>query len=508
MSRRARKIAVLGGGITGLSAAFYLAKGAAERGEALELTVLEGSERLGGRVNTLRRDGFVIERGPDSFLARKLPMVRLAEALGLLGELTGTNPAAKKTYISRDGQLHPMPPGLVLGVPTNEEAFLGTPLVSEEGKRRALEDKAYAPTGASLEDESVGAFLARHMGDEMVTRIFEPLLAGIYAGDLYGLSLQATFPQFQAMERTYGSLIAGTIEEQRHKAAAAKAAAEAAPAGEASAGGTGTAALPNSVFYTFKNGLSTVIEALEARLREYGCNIRLGARVEALEKVAGAEVGVSEKAEGEKAPQAGYRLRLADGSAVETDQVLFALPASAMARLLAPHTDASALEAIRYVSVANVVFGYDAEAFGRELDGSGFLVPRGEGRTITASTWTSSKWLHTAPEGKRLIRCYVGRAGNEGGVELSDEEMTAAVKRDLRDLMGVTAEPAFVEITRLRRSMPQYPVGHKEAIAAFRAGLAARLPGVFASGQPFGGIGLPDCVGEGEAIAALMLGQA
>lgn len=501
MSRRTRAIAVLGGGITGLSAAFYLAKGAAERGEALEVTVLEGSDRLGGRVNTLRRDGFVIERGPDSFLARKLPMVRLADALGLLGELTGTNPAAKKTYISRGGQLHPMPPGLVLGVPTNEEAFLGTALVSEEGKQRALEDKAYAPTGASLEDESVGAFLARHMGDEMVTRIFEPLLAGIYAGDLYGLSLQATFPQFQAMEREHGSLIAGTIEEQRQKAAAAKAAAEAAPASEGAVQATG--ALPNSVFYTFKNGLSTVIEALEARLREYGCDIRLGARVEALEKAEAAE-----RAEGEQAEQAAYRLRLADGSAVEADQVLFALPAANMAKLLAPHTDASALEAIRYVSVANVVFGYDADALGRELDGSGFLVPRGEGRTITASTWTSSKWLHTAPAGKRLIRCYVGRAGNEGGVELTDEEMTAAVKRDLRDLMGVTAEPAFVEITRLRHSMPQYPVGHKEAIAAFQAGLASRLPGVFASGQPFGGVGLPDCVAEGETIAARMLAQA
>ena len=542
MSRRARKVAVLGGGMTGLSAAFYLAKSAEERGEALELTVLEGSERLGGRVNTLRRDGFVIERGPDSFLARKLPMIRLAEALGLLGELTGTNPAAKKTYISRSGQLHPMPPGLVLGVPTNEEAFLGTALVSEEGKRRALEDRAYAPTGDSSADESVGAFLERHMGAEMVTRIFEPLLAGIYAGDLYGLSLQATFPQFQAMEREFGSLIAGTIEEQKRRAAAASAAAESASAAETGAGGTngaGTrtsvgntggievpghgsgssssssysvAALPNSVFYTFKNGLSTVIEALEARLRDYGCDIRLGARVESLEKVAGGNadgVGDAGAVAGADLPErAGYRLRLADGTALEADQVLFALPAAAMAELLAPHTDASALSAIRYVSVANVVFGYDAARLDHELDGSGFLVPRGEGRTITASTWTSSKWLHTAPAGKRLIRCYVGRAGDEGGVELSDTEMKAAVQRDLRDLVGVTAEPEFVEITRLRRSMPQYPVGHKQAIAAFQAGLAARLPGVYAAGQPFGGVGLPDCVGEGEAIALRMLGQA
>ncbi|MFD0674191.1 protoporphyrinogen oxidase [Cohnella sp. GCM10027633] len=474
-----RKVAVLGGGITGLTAAFYLTLEARARGETVEVTVLEGSERLGGRVNTLRRDGFVIERGPDSFLARKLPMIRLAEALGIAGELTGTNPAAKKTYISRDGELHAMPPGLVLGVPTDVEAFMETALVSETGKERALEDRAIAPGEAVSGDESVGAFLERHMGAEMVTRIFEPLLAGIYAGDLYGLSLQATFPQFKEMERRYGSLIEGSVEGRKAQAAAGTT-----PRSEPSP-------LPASVFYTFKNGLSTVIEALEARLREYGCDIRLGARVEALEKAA-----TDGGTEG-----AGYRLSLSGGDRLDADAVIVALPAAAMAELLAPHVDVSALTSIRYVSVANVVFGYDAESLGRELDGSGFLVPRGEGRTITASTWTSAKWLHTAPEGKRLIRCYVGRAKDEARVELSDEEMTEAVRRDLRELMGVDAEPAFVEITRLRQSMPQYPVGHKEAIGAFVSGLSASLPGVIACGQPFGGVGLPDCVAQGMAAA-------
>lgn len=473
-----RKVAVVGGGITGLTAAYYVYREAEARGEGVEVTLLEGSDRLGGRVNTLRRDGFVIERGPDSFLARKLPMIRLAESLGIAGELTGTNPAAKKTYISRDGRLHAMPAGLVLGVPTDVEAFQTTALVSEEGKQQALADREIAPGEAALGDESVGAFLERHMGAEMVTRIFEPLLAGIYAGDLYGLSLQATFPQFKEMERQYGSLIAGSIE-------ARKAAAASSSAGAASV--TGTASLPASVFYTFKNGLSTVVEALEERLREYGCDIRLSSRVESLAKAEGT----------------GYRLTLADGELVDADAVVVALPAAAMAGLLAPHTDVSALTNIRYVSVANVVLGYDSAVEGSvgTLDGSGFLVPRGEGRTITASTWTSVKWLHTAPEGKRLIRCYVGRAGDEAGVELSDEEITAAVRRDLRDLMGLEAAPSFVEITRLRHSMPQYPVGHKEAIASFVSGLEANLPGVIASGQPFGGVGLPDCVAQGQSAA-------
>ncbi|WP_372631781.1 protoporphyrinogen oxidase [Cohnella sp.] len=484
MTNRSRRVAVLGGGITGLSAAFYLLKLAEEGGEAVEVTVLEGSDRLGGRVNTLRRDGFVIERGPDSFLARKLPMIRLAEELGLVGELTGTNPQAMMTYISRDGKLVPMPQGLVMGVPSDREKFMQTELVSEQGKLRALQE-ADLPEDAKPGDEPVGTFLERRMGKEMVERVFEPLLAGIHAGDLYKLGLEATFPQFKRMVEEHGSLNAGTQAAQAAAAAASKA--------RASAGSAGSPALPASVFLTFKNGLSTVIEALEQRIRAAGGHIRLGAMVREI-----ASAGSAEKPS--------YRLSLSDGTSCQADQVIVTLPAYAAAELLEPHTDVSALLAIRYVSVANVVFGYDAaEGFDHDLDGSGFLVPRGEKRLITASTWTSSKWQHTAPEGKRLIRCYVGRANDEQGVELDDEAMIAAVRGDLRDLMGLEAAPEFAEITRLRRSMPQYPVGHVEAIADFRAKLAQRLPGVNATGAAFEAVGLPDCIAQGKQAAEALL---
>ncbi|OXS62623.1 protoporphyrinogen oxidase [Cohnella sp. CIP 111063] len=483
MTNRSRRVAVLGGGITGLSAAFYLLKLAEERGETVEVTVLEGSDRLGGRINTLRRDGFVIERGPDSFLARKLPMIRLAEELGLAEELTGTNPQAKMTYISRDGKLVPMPQGLVMGVPSDRDKFMQTELVSEQGKLRALQE-AELPEDAKPGDESVGTFLERRMGKEMVERVFEPLLAGIHAGDLYKLGLEATFPQFKRMVEEHGSLIAGTQ--------AAQAAAVASKA-RAPAGSSDSPALPVSVFLTFKNGLSTVIEAMEQRIRSDGGHIRLGAKVREIE-TAGSEEEPS------------YRLSLSDGTFCEADQVIVTLPAYAAAELLEPHTDVSALSAIRYVSVANVVFGYDAaEGFDHDLDGSGFLVPRGEKRLITASTWTSAKWQHTAPEGKRLIRCYVGRANDEQGVELNDEAMIAAVRGDLRDLMGLEAAPEFAEITRLRHSMPQYPVGHVEAIADFRAKLAQRLPGVYAAGAAFEAVGLPDCVAQGKQAAEVLL---
>ncbi|MFC4596745.1 protoporphyrinogen oxidase [Cohnella hongkongensis] len=483
MTNKSRRVAVLGGGITGLSAAFYLLRQAKERGEAIEVAVLEGADRLGGRIHTLRRDGFVIERGPDSFLGRKLPMIRLAEELGLASELTGTNPQAKSTYIALDGRLVPMPQGLTLGIPADRDKFMRTELLSEAGKRRALEEEEL-PDDGPAGDESVGAFLERRMGKEMVGRLFEPLLAGIHAGDLYKLGLEATFPQFKRMVEEHGSLIAGTRAAQR--AAAAKAEREPAGAGTASA-------LPASVFLTFRNGLSTIVEALESRIRAEGGEIRLGAKVLAIEPI------------GAEAERSAYRLRLSDGTVREADQALVALPAYAASELLEPHTDVAALRAIRYVSVANVVFGYDADGFDRELDGSGFLVPRGEKRLITASTWTSAKWLHTAPEGKRLIRCYVGRAGDEQGVELDDEAMTAAVRRDLRDLMGLEAAPEFAEITRLRHSMPQYPVGHVGAIADFRAKLGQRLPGVVATGAAFEAVGLPDCVAQGKQAAEALL---
>lgn len=468
-----RKVAVLGGGITGLTAAFYLYRAAEEQGIKIVVTLLEGSDRLGGRVNTLRRDGFFIERGPDSFLARKLPMVRLAEELGLSDQLTGTNPEAKKTYIAREGVLHPMPAGLNLGVPTDAEAFLKTGLLSEEGKKRALGEVDVPPLPAGAPDETVGAFLERRFGLEMVKRIFEPLLAGIHAGDLYALGLEATFPQFRDTERQYGSLIRGMTE-------ARKAAQQKNPDDKAAERSIGSA------FLTFRRGLTTVVEALEAKLQEYVCEIRLGSRVVGLEKASSSPA---------------YRLLLEQGEPVDADAVIVALPASGIAGLLEPHVKVSALRGINYISVANVVFGYDAAGFGHPLDGSGFLVPRGEGSLITASTWTSSKWLHTVPEGKRLVRCYVGRAGEESNVELPDEEITAGVRRDLKALMGLDAEPEFVEITRLRHSMPQYPVGHRQATDAFLTELADRLPGVLAAGQPFGGVGLPDCVAQGKQAA-------
>ncbi|SFB33633.1 oxygen-dependent protoporphyrinogen oxidase [Cohnella sp. OV330] len=489
---RSLRIAIIGGGLTGLSAAFYACRLADEAGVRASVAIFDPSDRLGGKVNTLRRDGFVIERGPDSFLGRKLPMLHLAKDLGLLDELVGTNPAAVKTYLAHGGKLLPMPKGLNLGIPNDLGAFAQNSLISPHGKLRAL-DELRLPPKLSEEDESVGDFLERRLGIEMVEAIAEPLLAGIHAGDLYKLGLLATFPQFAEMERKYGSVIRGMIDAKR------KAPAAGAKAAAARSEAVGGYPIPPTAFLTFRDGLSALIEALQARLQAYRCAIRLGIGVRSLERAS------KDISPNESLNSGAYNLHLDDGSSYEADRVLLALPAFAASELLSPHIDVSALERVNYVSVANVVLGFDAKRFGHKLNGSGFLVPHSEGRTITASTWTSAKWRHTAPEGKRLIRCYVGRAGDESGVEIPDDRLAEAVRHDLKELMGLTAVPEFVEITRLRRSMPQYPVGHTDAIAALRARLASSLPGVYATGAPFDAVGLPDCVEMGRTAATQML---
>ncbi|NBD25872.1 protoporphyrinogen oxidase [Paenibacillus glycinis] len=474
------RFVVIGGGISGLSSAFYLLKEAELRGREAHITIVDPAERIGGKINTLRKQGFVIEKGPDSFLARKTPIIDLAFDLGIQDELTGTNPAAKKTYILHRGKLHPMPPGLVLGVPTEIMPFAKTGLLSWGGKLRAMLDFVL-PASKAEGDESVGSFLSRRVGAEVTERIAEPLLAGIYAGDLSKLSLQSTFPQFREAEMRHGSLIRGTRANKR-KGAAAPAAPSKLPK-----------QLQRSMFLTFKNGLSTMLEALNEALA--GAERRMGRSAVAFRQ------NDKEDIEQGAAP---YEVLLSDGEILSADGIVITSPASEAADLLEPHMPVDALRAVKYVSVANVVMAFDKASFGVEFDGSGFVVPRSEGTTITACTWTSAKWLHASPGDKVLLRCYVGRAGDEEVVDLPDEALEEAVRRDIRGVLGVTAEPLFTEITRLHRSMPQYPVGHAQATAKLRAQLRSTMPGVWIAGAAFDGVGLPDCIRQGKESASIV----
>ncbi|MDF2668482.1 MAG: protoporphyrinogen oxidase [Paenibacillus sp.] len=467
MNTARKRIVIVGGGITGLSTAFYVNKYLREAGLTADVHLVEKSRRLGGKIQTLHRDGFVIEKGPDSFLGRKLPIIDLSRELGLEDELTGTNPNAKKTYILHRGKLHRMPQGLVLGIPTEWSPFLKTGLISPLGKARAaLDFVLHKRTDTS--DESLGHFLERRLGREVLENIAEPLLAGIYAGDTYKLSLAATFPQFRAVELKHRSLIMGMMKSRKE--------------GQALPGLP--AAAKNSMFLTYRKGLVTLVDRLVEELAD-------------VKQIHQGVTALDSRTDG----ATGYLLKLEDGEIIEADCVVLTLPGPATGGLLAKCAGAQHFAGLDYVSVANVILAFDESHIKIPLDGTGYVIPRKEGTTITACTWTSSKWLHSAPRGKILLRCYVGRSGAEQWVNWSDEELLTRVKADLHKLHGIDVEPLFSEITRLPRSMPQYPVGHKEAIVKLREQMAAQLPGVYAAGAAFEGVGLPDCIRQGRDAA-------
>jgi oxygen-dependent protoporphyrinogen oxidase len=465
MEREPKRVVILGGGITGLSAAYYVQKLFQEQKQLVSITLVEQNKVLGGKVSTLHKEGFVIEKGPDSFLARKMPMIELTRDLGLEDQLVPTNPQAKKTYILHKGRLHRMPPGLVLGIPTQIMPFLKTGLLSLKGKARAGMD-LLLPRRRELRDESLGELLERRLGKEVLENIAEPLLAGIYAGDTHKLSLQATFPQFQAAEQKFGSLIKGIIASRNNT----------------SSDKTAPIQAKNSLFLSYRNGLQTIIDGLITALSDI--EILTGQAASSIEKY-----------------EESYHVSLEDGGKIAADAIIVALPAFAAAKLLPQVPKVKALTQIPYVSVANVILAFDRKTIGHDLDGSGFLVPRKEGRFITASTWTSAKWKHTAPDEKALIRCYVGRSGDEGWTKLSDEEIVQRVRTDLKEIMGIEAKPSFYEVTRLLHSMPQYPVGHLQTVHEARFQLNEIMPEVFLAGAAYGGVGLPDCIQQGKEAA-------
>lgn len=452
------RIVVVGGGITGLSTAYYLQKKARAAGREPEIILVEKSDRLGGKVQTDHERGLIIEAGPDSFLARKAWLTDLCKELGL--PLVGTRPNLNRTYIWHSGRLIPLPLGMQIMIPTKLWPFLTTPLISWPGKIRAGFD-LFHPRSSQEGDQSMGSFVRRHFGTEVLDRVAAPMLGGIYAGDPYEMSLEATFPMFLSMEKKYGSLLLGA-----RKAAPPK-------------GPTGSA------FVTVATGLRSIIDALVKALPTV--QYRMGVEVTSIRPRLGGR---------------GYSVTLSDGSALDADAVMLGTPGFVSARLLselAPEV-ARELSEIPYNSAVVVSMAYRLEDVPRPLDGSGFLVPKGEPLDITASTWVTAKWPHTGQGDLALIRGYLGRAGERDWCSSSDEEILAAVKRDLKTTMGLTAAPVLYRVNRWPDGLPQYKVHHLRKAERIAAHME-KVPGLFLAGAAFRGAGLPDCVREGGEAA-------
>jgi oxygen-dependent protoporphyrinogen oxidase len=465
------RIAVIGGGITGLTAAYTLAQ-ARRAGAPVDEILIEAGDRLGGVILTERIKGFVIEAGPDSFLAEKIEAAALARELGLGDSLMGSNDRERRTYILHRGKLVQLPDGLMLLVPTRLWPMATTPLLPLGDKLAIAAEWFRRPpqSSASGEDESVAAFVERHFGKAMVENIVDPLLAGVYGGDCRKLSIRSVLARFWEMEQKHGSLTRATLHARRERLKKMRSAGEP-PANQ----------LP--LFMTLREGLGRMVEALAAKLDVE--RIRLGTRIASIEKA------------GER-----YMIRRSDGAVEEADAVVLAMPAHACASLFSAFNSPleRLLGEIHYSSSMTVSLAYDADARAKLPAGFGFLVPRKENRRLLACTFVHGKFNDRVPEGKALVRCFLGGASDPDALKLNDEVVIDVVRQELRSILNFTAEPLFTRVHRWASSMAQYEVGHAARVQTIQRSLEG-LPGLFVAGNAWSGIGISDCVRTGRAAA-------
>lgn len=461
MSEQKKRVVIVGGGITGLSAAFYMQKKAREENLPIEVMLIEATNRLGGKIQTVRRDGFVIERGPDSFLIRKKSMDTFAKDLGIGEDLVRN--ATGQAYILVNGRLQPIPGGSVMGIPTKVGPFLKSDLFSLAGKLRAAGDFVLPRSGIEG-DQSLGHFFRRRFGAEIVENLIEPLLSGVYAGDIDHMSLQSTYPQFYEVEKKHRSLILG-MKKTTPKKVPQK---------------DGHGASKKGVFHSLRNGLESIVEAAEQQL-EPG-TVRKGIRIESISKQGNQTV-----------------LELNTGEKVVADSVILTTGHMAASQMFASHGLLEGLKEIQTTSVATVALAFPEDAVIQDTEGTGFLVARSEDYSITACTWVHRKWPTTTPKGKILLRAFVGRVGEEAIVDLPDGEIERIVLEDLGKIITIKGKPDFTVITRFKEDRPQYRVGHRQRIDAARAELKNAFPNVKLAGASYDGVGLPDCIDQGKA---------
>ncbi len=469
-----RRIAIVGGGISGLAAAFYLER---ERraGAALEWTLFEASSRLGGVMRTDMVDGFLVEAGPDSFLTEKPAASALCSDLGIADQLIGSNDERRKTFIVLSRRLVPIPDGLMFMVPTKIWPILATPLFSFGSKLRMAREwfQHAAPRDG---DESVASFVGRHFGGEMVDRLVDPLLAGVYGGEADRLSVRAVLPRFVEMEKKHGSLSRAMLAARRQ--------------------GKTRHDPKRPLFTSLRAGMQQLVDAIIAYLG--GAAVRTSTAVRTLDR------------RGET-----WQVESVEGPTLSFDALILATPAYHAASLLRPTAPelSAQLSGIRFTSSVTVVLGYDAAALSERerrvlSDGFGFLVPSVEKRRVLAATFVHNKFPHRVPEGGLLLRVVLGGGTGEGkGLrEMADDQILAAVRSDLEQILGLRARERFARLYRWPQAMAQYDVGHLERLAAIER-LRQQFPGLALAGNAYSGIGVPDCIRTGRD-AALACAQA
>lgn len=445
------RVAVVGGGIAGLAATRHLESLLSDA----EITLVERSDQLGGKLLTEQVDGFVVEGAADSFLSRKPRGVGLCEELGLAGRLVGRRPEHARSFVRHGAELYRLPEGLTGMIPTDLDALASSNLLSAPGQARLAAERELPPASPGG-DESIASFMSRRLGPEAYERLVEPLMTGIYGGDGDQLSLEATFPNLRALELEHGSVLAGLEAQEQTRS-------------------------EYPVFVSLPGGVGELVRALAAALERTTFAIATA-------------TSVSERS-------GGYVVELGAGRRLEADAVVLAVPAFA-AGVLVSDLDRALADAhaeIPYASSAIVTLGYATNDVPHPLDGFGYVVPKTEGSDVLACTWSSSKWEGRAPAGRELLRVYLGRFGGRDVTALSDDELVTLAREELR-VLELDAEPAFVRIHRWPHGMPQYTLGHGERLARIDSALE-RHPGLALAGAAYRGVGIPDCIHSGEVAA-------
>ena len=460
------RIAIIGAGISGLSAAYAIERGAKAAGLDVETVVFEKEGRTGGKILSIHEEGFLCEWGPNGFLDNKPMTLELCDQLGIRDRLLRSNDNARKRFIYSGAELHRLP--------ENGLSFLQSRLISWPGKLR-LAYEMLIPAATSGQDETLADFGRRRLGAEALDKLIAPMVSGIFAGDPETMSLKSCFPRIYQLEREYGGLIKAMVKMARKKKAERK-------AGKVVASAAG----PGGVLTSFTDGIQELTESTGNALAG---KVRTGAPVSAIVR-----------------KQGGFELQFSDGSTFDAEIVVSAAPAHALAGMVEGLDVAAAaiLREIPYATMNVVCFGYQRGKIFRDLDGFGYLIPKKEGKPILGTLWDSSIFPNRAPEGQVLLRSMMGGATNPTAIHLSDEEVKTRVMAALREIMGITEAPDFVRIFRHEKAIPQYTVGHGQRLLALDERLNGH-PGLFFTGNAFFGIGLNDCVNASNQMAARVL---
>jgi oxygen-dependent protoporphyrinogen oxidase len=456
-----KRIAIIGGGISGLAAAYALEERRLS-GVPVEYVLFEASPRLGGVISTERIQGCVLEAGPDAFLTEKPWAIELCKKLDLADQLIGSNDHLRKTYIVVKNKLVELPDGLMFMVPTKILPAVMSPLFSLRTKIRVAAEW-FHPRAKAVADETVAELVERHYGPEMVDRLADPLLSGVYGGEASQLSARAVLARFADMEATHGSLGRGMLAARKNNSV------------------TSNHPVP-PLFTSLKEGMQQLVDSLVRRLDRRSINTSCPARCVVAEND-GWTVS------------AGYK-------SDHFDAVIIAAPASAASSLLCMMNEklGAELGAIRYSSSVTVALGYDEKVREALPPGFGFLAPRAEGRRMLATTFVHNKFPHRAPENRALLRCFLGGARDEAILSSSDAEILVTVRAELKQILGFDAEPLFARVSKWRGAMAQYEVGHLDRAQRIDA-IVRELPGLALAGNAFKGVGVPDCVRSGMQAA-------